>query len=219
MSDVAIAVKGRAVQVRERLAAINAQHNDLVLENGLLLKEYKENAYFKEEGFKSFDEAIDTMHERGVLDYGARNARHFIAIVEMVQDLGLEAADVKQLGVSKLREIASIKDKDQQRQLLEEAKTKSVGEVQRRAKQLRDKAAGRDTDPLDPMTLMMTETQKAFFRECIAAARIEYGINDTVPEVAVLVDYVLAEWFSGTLAGLKAQATAGSNEQAEEVGA
>jgi hypothetical protein len=197
-SELLTQKQGRAAEVRNRLAAINSQHNDLVLENGLLLKEYKDNVLFKEEGYASFDIAIDTLHEQGVLDYGARNARHFIAIVEMVQNLALDAASVKQIGVSKLREIASLKSEAAQRKMLDEAKDKTVGEIQREAKQLRDKAAGRDIDPLDPVTLMMSETQKAFFKTCIAQARIEYGVNDNVPDVAVLVDMVLADWFSGT---------------------
>jgi hypothetical protein len=191
----------RAVQVRERLAAINAQHNDLVLENGTLLKEYKDNAYFKEDGFPSFDEAIDTLHERGVLDYGSRNARHFIAIVEMVSNLGITGADIKKLGVSKLREVASLKSPEAQRALLESAKTKTVGEIQREAKDLRDKAAGRDVDPLNPITLMLTDTQKTFLRECIAQARVEYSVNDNVPEAAVLIDMILADWYAGTSVG------------------
>jgi hypothetical protein len=189
--------EGRAVEIRQRLAAINAQHNDLVLENGTLLQEYKVNSHFKADGFKSFDEAIDTLHERGVLDYGARNARHFIAIVEMVQNLGLDAGEVKKIGVSKLREIASLKGEAAQRKMLEEANNKTVGEVQREAKQLRDKAAGRETDPLDPVTLMMTQTQKTFFKTAIAQARVEYSVEENVPDVAVLVDMILADWFSG----------------------
>lgn len=190
-------MNGRAVEVRQRLAAINSQHNDLVLENGLLLKEYKDNGYYKEEGFQSFDEAIDALHERGVLDYGARNARHFIAIIEMVQALGVEAADVRQIGVSKLREIASLKSEAAQRKMLEDAKTKTVGEIQREAKALRDKAAGRETDPLDPVTLMMTVTQKQFYKTAIDQARRDYGVDEKVPDVAVLVDMILADWYSG----------------------
>jgi hypothetical protein len=194
--------QGRAAEVRERLSAINSQHNDLVLENGLLLKEYKDNGYYKEDGFSSFDEAIDTLNERGVLDYGARNARHFIAIIEMVQNLGVEAADVRKIGVSKLREIASLKSEAAQRKMLEDAKTKSVGEIQREAKAIRDKAAGRDTDPLDPVTLMMTATQKNMYKTCIQQARAEYAVDEKVPDVAVLVDMILADWYSGTSAGV-----------------
>lgn len=188
--------QGRAVEVRQRLTAINAQHNDLVMENGLLLLEYKENGYYKEDGYASFDDAIDTMHERGELDYGARNARYFIAIVVMVQKLGVDTNDVRKIGVSKLREIASLKSEAAQRQMLEEAKTKTVGEIQREAKQLRDKAAGRDTDPLDPITLMMTQTQKSFYKECLSRARKGYAVNEDVPDVAVLVDMILADWYS-----------------------
>jgi hypothetical protein len=188
---------GRAAEIVSQLVAINVQHNDMVLTNGLLLKEYKDNGMHKEAGFASFDEAIDSLHERGVLDYGARNARHFIAIVEMVQNLGIDAAEVKKVGVSKLREIASLKSEAAQRKMLEEANSKTVGEVQREAKQLRDKAAGRDTDPLDPVTLMMTVTQKSMFKECIAHARRAYSVEENVPDVAILVDMILADWYAG----------------------
>jgi hypothetical protein len=195
------AEQARAVEVRERLTAINSQHNDLVLENGILLREYKANGYFKADGFASFDEAIDTLHERGQLDYGARNARHFIAIVDMVDKLAIDTADIKKIGVSKLREIASIKSEAAQRKLLEEAKTKTVGEIQKEAKGIRDKAAGRDVDPLDPVTLLMTGTQKQMYKTCIAQARVEYAVEDNVPDVAVLIDMILADWYSGTGAG------------------
>lgn len=196
-AEVLPAESQRAVYVKERLAAINKQHNELILENGLLLREYKANGYFKEDGYESFDEAIESLHEKGVLDYGARNARHFIAIVDMVDRLELTSAEIKAIGVSKLREIAALKSETEQRRLLSEATNKTVGEIQKEAKRLRDKAAGRDTDPLNPTTHMFTDTQKGFFKECIRRARTEYAIEDNVPEAAVLVDYILADWHSG----------------------
>ncbi len=196
-TEVLSKTQNRAVEVRERLAAINRQHNDLVLENGLLLREYKTNAYFKEDGFVTFDEAIDALQQRGELDYGARNARHFIAIVDMVDRLHLTPQEVKDIGVSKLREIAALKSEAAQRNLLEAARTQTVGEIQKEAKRLRDKAAGRDEDPLNPVTLMMTDTQRQFYKVCILRGRKEAGVEDNTPEAAILVDVILAEWFSG----------------------
>lgn len=191
-----VASADRGASIRAKLIANSGQAQDLILSTGLLLREYKGGAYFREDGHKTFDEAIEALKEQGQLDYGARTARHMIAVVDMVEVLNISADEVKRLGISKLREIATLKDSKQQLALLGEAGQKSVGEVQRAAKALRDKAAGRDVDPLDPVTLLMTETQKGFYKECIEKARMIAGLSDDVPEAAVLVDVILADWNS-----------------------
>jgi hypothetical protein len=192
-----VASVNRGTFIKAKLIENSGQAQDLILANGLLLREYKGAGYFKEEGYGSFDEAIEAMKEHGQLDYGARTARHMIAVVDMVEALGISAEEVKRLGISKLREIATVKDSKQQLALLGEAGQKSVGEIQKAAKALRDKAAGRETDPLDPVTLMMTETQRGFYKECIEKARMIAGLSDDVPEAAVLVDVICAEFMSG----------------------
>ena len=117
MSETAVAViDDRATFVRERLVAINKSAGDMVYENGLLLREYMANAYFKEDGFKSFDAAIDSMQDSGQLDYGARNARNFIAIVDLFDTLHLPPAEVQNIGISKLREIAMLADPKEQQE-------------------------------------------------------------------------------------------------------
>jgi hypothetical protein len=181
----------RGPQIKAKLAEYGQQAADLILQNGLLLREYQSGGYYKEDGHKNFDEAIEAMKNAGLLDYGARQARHFIAI-------NIGAEEVKRLGMSKLREIASVKDTKDQLALLGSASQRSVAEIQKEAKQLRDKAAGRDTDPLDPVTLMMTETQKEFYAECIERGRLISGLDPgKVPDVVVLVDVILADWLSG----------------------
>jgi hypothetical protein len=188
----------RALVVRERLIQISQTAGNLVIEAGLLLREYKSNAYYKEDGFDSFDEAIEALHAAGSVDYGARNARNLIGVVDMFDKLGITDADKQSLGISKLREIATLKNPDEQRKMLEAAKDLTVAEVQKAAKTARDKAAGRDVDPSEPIIVRgATASQAAFFRDCIKAARVEYSLNDDVPEAAVLVDAILAEWHSG----------------------
>lgn len=188
----------RGVQIKAKLIALGQQAADLILTNGLLLREYRSGGYYKEDGYKSFDEAIEALKDSGQLDYGARQARHFIAIVDMCESLNIEGPEVNKLGISKLREIASLKDPKDQLALLGQASQKSVGEIQAEAKRIRDKAAGRDTDPLDPVTLLMTATQKQFFKDCIDAGRKLSGLDaEKVPDVAVLVDVILADWLSG----------------------
>lgn len=187
----------RALFVRNRIIEISHHAGNLVIEAGLLLREYKTNAYYKEDGFDTFDEAIDSLHSAGKIDYGPRNARNLINVVDMFDKLGVTDADKQSLGISKLREIATIKGEDQQRKLLEEAKELPVAEVQKRAKQIRDKAAGRDTDPTEPIIVRgASASLNAFYQECIKAARVEYSLDENVPEAAVL-EAILAEWHSG----------------------
>lgn len=192
----------RAEFIKSELSRLSKELSNFVITTGTLLREYKSGGYFKEDGFKSFDEAIESFKDKGMLDYGARQARNLIAIVDMIEALAISAGDVNALGISKLREIASLRDPATQQKLLEAASGMSVGEVQKEAKRLRDKASGRDEDPLDPVTLLMSETQKQFYKNCIDRARQVYGLNDDVPEVAVLVDAILADWFSGTSDGI-----------------
>jgi hypothetical protein len=138
------------------------------------------------------------MKDSGQLDYGARQARHFVAIVDMVEALNITGDEVNKLGISKLREIASVKDSKQQLELLGAASNSSVADIQKAAKRIRDKAAGRDEDPLDPVTLLLTVTQKQFYKECIEHGRKLSGLGeDKVPDVAILIDVILADWTSG----------------------
>lgn len=186
----------RATYVRTTLKDLNKRAGELILENGLLLREMKANGYWKEWGFQSFDACIAQMQVNGELDYGPRQARNFIAIIEMVDTLGIDGATVDELSISKLREIASLPTPDAQRRLLERAKTLDVASVQAEAKQARDKAHGRDTDPLKPFVLHTSETQRQFIHECMTRAREVYGLDDDISETAILVDCILPEWFT-----------------------
>jgi hypothetical protein len=193
---IAQVVNDRALFVKNRLLDIGKNAANLILEAGGLLKEYRANAYYKEDGYESFDHAIDSMQSAGQLDFGSRQARNLISVVEMVERLSLPDEKIHGLGISKLREIATIKDDGEKRKLLEASSEMSVHDVQKAAKKIRDRAAGRESDPLDPLTLILTETQKTFYKECITRAREVYSIDDNVPEAAVL-EAILAEWRSG----------------------
>lgn len=212
-TEILPAETGRATYIKQRLEAINKSHSDLILENGYLLLEYKTGAYWKEDGYESFDQAIDKMQEDGKVDYGHRNAYHFIRIVLMIDKLGIEPGEIKALGVGKLRQIATLADTQQQMNLLEEAPDMTVGEVQAKVKALKDKAAGRETDPLDPVTLLMTETQKTFYKFCIERGRQLGAVPDEVPDVAVLIDVILADWNSGLPDAEHTRESEGSDSQ------
>lgn len=186
----------RADYVKNRLLEINKQAAGLIIETGELLTEYKANGYYKEDGFKSFDEAIEAYHASGLLDFGARQARYLVNVVEMVKRHALEPAKVDTLGVSKLREIASLPGEADQKALLEAAPEMTVGQIQKEAKRLRDKAFGRESDPFDPFMLKTSESQKQMIHDCLTEARRIYSIADTVNDTGVLVDYILSEWFS-----------------------
>lgn len=202
MSQEVTVIQGqdRAQYVRERLTQLSTDASNMVIETGLLLREYQANGYWKEDGFTSFDSAIEALHNAGKVDYGPRQARNIIAVVTMVEKLSLDEAQ-KNLGISKLREIASLKSETDQRKLLESAEEMSVTEVQKEAKRLRDKAAGRETDPLEPIVIKgATASLHQFYKECVDVARVAYSLNENVPEAAV-VEAILADWRSGVDVG------------------
>lgn len=194
----------RGVQIKQKLLQLGQQAADLILTSGCLLREYQSGGYFKEDGHKSFNDAIEAWKTQGLIDYGARQARHLIAIVDMVDALNITPGEINKLGISKLREIASLKDPQQQLAMLGTADQKSFADIQAEAKQLRDKASGREGDPLDPITLLMSATQKQFYKDCIERGRKLSGLTeDKVPDVAILVDVILADWISGAADGDK----------------
>jgi polyhydroxyalkanoate synthesis regulator phasin len=183
----------RAKDVLDRVIAINKSVGETYIENGLLLREIMDNGYYREWGYKSFNECIDKLQEQGKIDYGARNARHFIAVADMVKKHKLTAKDIDKVPISKLREIASVKDQARQKQLLLDAPQTSLEDLQKQVRQVK----GHTADPLRPVTLLTTETQLTAFNEAIAHARTIWAIEDTVPDVAVLIDSILADWMAG----------------------
>jgi hypothetical protein len=201
---VEVAAPNRAAILKTKILELGRRAADLILTNGMLLREYMSGGYYKEDNFKSFNDAIESWKTQGLIDYGARQARHFIDITNMVESLNIGAEEVNRLGISKLREIASLKDPQQQLAMLGGADQKSFADIQAEAKQLRDKASGREGDPLDPITLLMSVTQKQFYKDCIERGRKLSGLTeDKVPDVAILVDVILADWISGAADGDK----------------
>lgn len=195
---VEVSAPRRGEHIRQELARLSKELSQFIMTTGALLREYKGGGYFKEDGYDSFDEAIEAFKQQGLLDYGARQARNLIAIIDLVDAVMLSAEDVNKLGISKLKEIASVRDLTEQRRLLEEAKDKPYDEVKREAKRLRDKAAGRETDPWEGrVELLMTQSQMTLYKHCIRAARLMAGMSDDVPEAVVLCDVILADFSSG----------------------
>jgi len=186
----------RAIAVKERLVGIGREVSSWAIENGLLLKEARDNGYHREWGYTSFDAAIEGLQNAGQLDYGPRNARNFILVVEMIQRQGLDPEKTAQIPISKLREVASLKSPKDQLALLELCGSGNVADVQREAKRLRALANGEDVDPFSPYTIYCTETMKGFIKECLEKARELYTLDATVPDAAVLVDAILPEWFN-----------------------
>lgn len=205
-------VDPRSQYVKTRLLEINKQASNIIIENGLLLREYLTKNYWQDDGFGSFEQAIKSLQDSGQLDYGVRNARNFIAIVDMVDKLGLDPTLVDELGISKLREIAGLSQMPgEQRRLLDAAGEMSVAEVQTEAKRLRGKASGQDLDPLVAVPFKISETQRGFLMDCLRTAREIYAIESVVPDAVVLVDLILPDWFAGS-------AQAKQEEARQEVG-
>ena len=200
----------RASYVRDRLVAINKSASDIVIENAYLLKEVKDNGLWRTWGYQSFDAAIDDMQAKGMVDYGPRQARNFVAIANMVSERGYTLEQVKEIPISKLREIATIPIADEQKALLDEAPKLTTAEVQKKAKAIRDKAHGREGDPLHPITILVTETGRQMYKDCIQTAREVYSLSDDMPETAVLIDHILADWFTHAIEARRAHGHAPS---------
>jgi delta-aminolevulinic acid dehydratase/porphobilinogen synthase len=187
----------RAQFVSKRLREISSSMAQDFIECGILLREYKENSYFKEEGYESFDEAINDKYTKGEIEFQSRNARNAIAVADMLAANGMKPEDVKKIAPSKLREIASLPP-NEQKKMLPKAEEMTVGEIQEKAKAIRHKAKGLDVDPYDPIILRdATATAKTAFNANIAMARRVYNIPEEVPDFVVLVDHIMAEWASG----------------------
>lgn len=185
-----------AVELRDKLVALNKRAAELILENGILLQRIKNDAVYREWGYESFDEAIERMQEAGQLDYGARQARNFVAIVEMYQQHGLSEGDIEGVSISKLREIATVRNTDDQKRLLKAAPALSVKQVQHEAKVVRDKALGRDVDPLHPWTFMFTETQRTLCNDALSLAKVVYSFDEQTNPANVL-EAILADFMAG----------------------
>jgi hypothetical protein len=191
----------RAEWVRTRLSELNHSAGELIIENGLLLLEMKKNGYHRELGYKSFDDCLTGKQQRGEIDYGPRQARNFLNIVALVNEVGLSSGDLDTIAISKLREIATLPaSTDEKRDFLERAKGMSVAEVQAEAKRRRDKHFGHDTDPIKPFPLNTSDTQRQFLVECLQKARRVYAIDNAVSDTSVLVDAILPEWFTSAAA-------------------
>jgi hypothetical protein len=195
--NTSLDAKDRPDFIKRRLAELTKSMAEQFIETGVLLKEYKDNAYYKEHGYESFDEAIEGMQSNGELDFGSRNARNMIAVAEMVSNAGIAAGDLKDISVSKLREIATL-PASEQKKMLPQAKDMSVADVQQKAKEIRHKAKGHDVDPYDPIIFKdATATAKTALNETIAMARRHAQLPDNVPDFVVLVDVICAEYVSG----------------------
>lgn len=191
---VAVNSKDRAKFIITRLKDLTKELQQGFIETGQLLKEFMDNALYKEQGYKSFNEAIDGMQAKGELDFGARNARNMINVATMVSSAQLSAKDLQAIPVSSLREIATLPPKEQQK-LLPNAKDMSVAEIQEKCKAIRHKVKGHDVDPYDPIIFKdATATAKTALNEAIARARQLHRLPETMPDFAVLVDVIVAEW-------------------------
>jgi hypothetical protein len=199
-SKAVASAKDRATFVSKRLSELSSELHQGFIEIGQLLVEYQENALYKEEGYPSFNEAIDAKQSKGELDFGSRNARNAIAVAKMITANNLTPAQVKDIPPSILREIATLHP-EQQKKMLPEAKNMTTAEVQQQAKEIRHKNKGLDVDPYDPIILRdATATAKVAFNTHIATARRVYQIPENVPDYVVLVDHILPEWEQGVSA-------------------
>src|SRR5688500_15498532 len=131
-AEILPALTDRAQYVRDRISAINRTVTESVYENAMLLQELKENAFYREYGYGSFDEGIRAMQDRGEIDYGPKQARNFLRIAATAALLGMSDGDIAALGMSKMRAIAGAPgDVNLKREMVEQAREMTVAEVEK----------------------------------------------------------------------------------------
>jgi hypothetical protein len=151
-------VSKRSTQVLYEINIAKQNMVASVFKLGELLLEARDHEYHKDWGFAQFKDWIDSSD----LDMGWRQAYYLMNIMEQAKEMGYTHEDLAKIKLSKLKEIFSLKDPEQIKQLMSKGADMSLEEVREAVKPERDYTY---------MNLRLSKAQKEIIMEAIERAR------------------------------------------------
>jgi hypothetical protein len=165
-------VVDRAEAVRLKLREAREQAESSFMDMCDLLMEAKAEGYHRIWGYAEFGQWIE---EGSDLDMSARQAYYMINIARTVQKLGLSREQVKEIKISKLKEIFSLDSKTQQEEikaLVAAAPDQSLEEIKAHVRNVKTQAG---EEPPQYVTYKIDSNIKQTVDEAFALARLNYG--------------------------------------------
>lgn len=179
--------KARATAVRAEIDKLKTNLSNGRWELAALFSEARSKAFHFDWGYTDFDLYIDESN----FDVGSREARYMIKINDLSLQLGVTRDQLNAVAMSKLKEIFSldpVKQEDEIRTLLDEAKTMSLEKVREAVRALKG------GDPETEMTWLNLQVLRRAKEETILPAlakiKLEYGptMGDVPGESAEISD-------------------------------
>lgn len=171
----------RALEVKQELSKLNSNLQDNFLDMCELLREARDknyHLYYQDSGGEYFNR-FDTWVEDGSgLDISARQAYYYIRISEVTEQLGLDKAQLKKIGISKLREIMALdtnKHLDEVKGLIASAADTPLTTVKEKVKAVKKGEASEGVQAAAYVTIKLPTEVKEIFDEAVELARKLYG--------------------------------------------
>lgn len=151
--------------IRESVKNVFAMDDRLQIVEGELLWEITENGYYKEWGFRTFDEYVESE-----LGFKTRKAYYLIAIYEtFVRKLDLDADELREIEWSKAKELVTVIDDSNKEDLLEAIKTLSVSGVKAMVRDMKGITSLEEKEVFKKLTVGLAEDQ---YENILAAIKI-----------------------------------------------
>lgn len=180
-SVIIIDEQHRAFEVKEQLAKLNDSLQDGFIDLCDLLREARDKNYHlyyqddKGEYYTRFDAWVE---EGSALDISARQAYYYIRVSEVAEDMGLDKAQLKKIGISKLREILTLdtgKHMDAVKGLLESAENTPLNTVKEKVKAVKKGGSADGAQAVAYVTIKLPIEVKEIFDQAVELARKLYG--------------------------------------------
>jgi hypothetical protein len=170
-------------KIRDTIEAVEADHMALAA----LLAEAYNKRYWEEWGFEDFK-----VYCADELDVQWRKAYYFVDIWNKVEEYNLDVKEVKAIGWTKMKEIATVMTKRNYKGLMTKAKKMSAKDFIDEIKIMRAKQKGKDPRPVTTtIQLKANEDEAKTILEAISEAKklTESG-NDTVALEMICSDWL-----------------------------
>lgn len=187
----------QAIQTREALKKAHSQGEDSFFDTCDLLLKASQEGHHLQFGWMRFSDYVGHLG----IDLSGRNISHYITIADRVKRLQLDRSTMKQVKVSKLREILSLdpeKFSSEMRELLKVAPAMSVEEVKGRVKSLK---TGAGYEEMVYMTIKYPASAKEVIDSAFEKVRQvngNYVVNGEVVELpnGKVLEYLSQEYLN-----------------------